>query len=147
MALTREEVVAEIPDYPESEGVGVSDEYTLDELVAMVEDAETIPALSQAAWTITDQKGFHSPPKSLAEALLLVHTEISEAAECLRDGVDVSVMWQEENGKWEGFPVELADAVIRIFDTCVQHDIDLVTAIKVKMAYNATRPYKHGRAF
>ena len=42
---------------------------------------------------------------------------------------------------------ELADAVIRIADICGRYDIDLAFAIREKMAYNATRPAMHGRAF
>ena len=43
--------------------------------------------------------------------------------------------------------VELADAVIRIAHLCGAVDIDLEARIVEKLAYNATRPYKHGRAF
>ncbi len=49
-----------------------------------------------------------------------------------------------ETKKPEGIPSELADVVIRVFDMCGYYGIDLEAAIKEKMAYNKTRPFKHG---
>lgn len=49
--------------------------------------------------------------------------------------------------KPEGVAVELADAVIRIADLCGHLGIDLEAAIDLKMAYNETRPFKHGKRF
>lgn len=49
--------------------------------------------------------------------------------------------------KPEGVAVELADAVIRIADLCGHLGIDLDAVIEEKMAYNADRPYKHGKRF
>lgn len=46
--------------------------------------------------------------------------------------------------KPEGIPSELADIVIRVADLCGFYGIDLEAAIKEKMQYNASRPYKHG---
>lgn len=43
--------------------------------------------------------------------------------------------------------VELADAVIRIADLCGYLGIDLDAVISEKMAYNETRPFKHGKRF
>lgn len=47
--------------------------------------------------------------------------------------------------KPEGFPIELADAVIRIMDLAERLGIDLAEMINLKMAYNSTREYMHGR--
>ena len=51
------------------------------------------------------------------------------------------------SNKPEGAAVELADAVIRIADLCGHLGIDLDAVIEEKMAYNADRPYKHGKRF
>ena len=51
------------------------------------------------------------------------------------------------NGKPDGFIVELADAVIRIADLCGQLGLDLTQALELKMNYNASRPFKHGKNF
>ena len=42
---------------------------------------------------------------------------------------------------------ELADVVLRVTDLCGLLGIDLETHIKAKMRYNATRPYKHNKAY
>ena len=43
-----------------------------------------------------------------------------------------------------GVPTELADVVIRIGDFCGKYGIDLERAIRIKQAYNRTRPARHG---
>jgi len=74
--------------------------------------------------------------------LALIHSEISEALEELRN--DKIALYYSENKKPEGFEVELADAVIRIFDLAAAMSIDLERIIEIKHEYNKTRPYKHG---
>lgn len=54
---------------------------------------------------------------------------------------------QYRGSKPEGVAVELADAVIRIADLCGYLGIDLDAVISEKMAYNETRPFKHGKRF
>ena len=44
-------------------------------------------------------------------------------------------------------PEEIADAFIRLFDLCGFYGIDIEAHIKAKMAYNATRPAKHGKKY
>lgn len=80
--------------------------------------------------------------RNIPEKLCLIHSEVSEALEDFRDGKMQNEI--TETGKPEGFPVELADAVIRILDLCGHLGIDLEKEILRKMAYNKTRPYRHG---
>lgn len=79
----------------------------------------------------------------IPKKLCLIHSEISEALEEHRNGFAPNEV-RVENGKPEGLPVELADAVIRIFDLCGACGIDLESAVRLKMAFNATRPHRHG---
>jgi NTP pyrophosphatase (non-canonical NTP hydrolase) len=96
--------------------------------------------LSNRACNQACTTGWHDSDPDLPRALLLLNTEIAEAAEALRDG----------NPRDKACPafsrleVELADLVIRLMDTSATHDLDIPGAIAAKMAYNKTRPYKHG---
>lgn len=47
--------------------------------------------------------------------------------------------------KPEGAPYEQADIIIRVLDTLGFHDISPDELVARKMAYNATRAYKHGK--
>jgi NTP pyrophosphatase (non-canonical NTP hydrolase) len=92
--------------------------------------------------------------------LMLIVTEIAEAAEDYRNSKIplTSLFWEDQNGvrqpmtlddaqqgrKPEGFGSELADGVIRLFHLAKRLNIDIVTALECKMAYNTTRPYRHG---
>lgn len=46
--------------------------------------------------------------------------------------------------KPEGIAVEMADCIIRILDWCGKAGVDIDDVVERKMAYNETRPYKHG---
>lgn len=92
--------------------------------------------------------------------VMLVVTELAEAVEELRSGRRVDEVYyidQSEdnkgvelsalvdargfavNGKPEGFPVEIADAIIRLLDLCDLLNISASARIKEKLAYNAGR--------
>ncbi len=89
-----------------------------------------------------------------------MHSELSEALEDHRRGARPDEVWDvdgaskmktaypvAENGglnKPCGIPSELADVMIRILDFCGANGIDIEKAVTSKMAYNITRPYKHG---
>lgn len=72
--------------------------------------------------------------RNKGEMLALIHSEISE---CL-EGVRKNLMDDKlPHRKME--EVELADALIRIFDYAGAFDLDLEGAYQEKMAYNASR--------
>lgn len=94
--------------------------------------------------------------------LMLIATEVAEAAEVYRDTKTFSsikgVYQNEGDGgplcaymdgrssplKPEGFGSELADIIIRVFDLAEELGIDLGAEVLRKMRYNATREYRHG---
>lgn len=106
-------------------------------------DANPINDLVQEAHQNAINKGWYEEPRGFGEVIALMHSELSEALEDYRNGRGFKEIYFEGE-KPCGIPTELADVVIRIFDTCGHLGIDLEAAIKQKMAYNATRPIRHG---
>lgn len=111
--------------------------------------------------------GFWESDRNFGEMIALMHSELSEALEEHRDGkpaeywhvagnlaTDPSVVVAAAlalNGgtppKPEGTAVELADCLIRILDTMHSLGVDIDAVVARKMAYNASRPFKHGKAY
>lgn len=72
--------------------------------------------------------------RNVGELLCLVHSEVSEAMEAHRK--DLS---DDKLPHRKGIEVELADAVIRIFDLAGGLDLNLGEAIAEKLLFNAGR--------
>ncbi len=132
--------------------------------------SQTIKQLVADSYQNAKDKGWHDPgmEKSVGDDIALMHSELSEALEDFREGrgvrevyyqyksggivVSVSALEAEEmkergdttSLKPCGIPIELADVLIRIFDFAGKHGVDLEAAVEKKMAYNATRPHRHG---
>lgn len=124
---------------------------------------EKFRSLQQAAHATAIEKGWWNPPKTFGEQLALFHSEISEALEEFRKGrqpqdtyhshpsniiSDISdpnsLILVPDFSKPEGVPIEFADLLIRLLDTCEFYDIDLISAVIEKMKYNETRSFRHG---
>lgn len=126
----------------------------------------TIGGMQVNAWLTSDNHGFHDvnietfPPEIvahyLASKLALIHQEVSEALDEVRrtdrlEGLEVlcyevATPQLDARDKPVGFMSELADIIIRVGDLAGIVGGDLEEAVKIKMAYNNTRPHKHGRA-
>ena len=105
--------------------------------------------LAEKVHTLAINKGWYESDEiNIPEKLALIHAEISEALECYRDGDMETWVTGDSVGdgsrKPEGFPIEIADALIRILDLCGARGIDIQAAVDIKHAYNATRPHRHG---
>lgn len=99
-----------------------------------------IRKLQNEAYKTARQHGFIEA--TFAQRIALIHSELSEALEWYRESGDFEGTF--EDSKPVGVPSELADVVIRVLDLCGYIDVDLESAIIDKMAYNTTRPYRHG---
>lgn len=98
----------------------------------------TIHELSRRVRAVSMASGF-STPASIDEVeaclakLMLVTTEVAEAAEAVR------------SGDWANLGEELADVVIRVMDLAAGLRLDLEWEVSSKIAANASRPHMHGR--
>jgi NTP pyrophosphatase (non-canonical NTP hydrolase) len=99
---------------------------------------------------ISKDHGFWDDPVwNFGEKIALVHSELSEALEKRRKTVGKGLRDapDEHCPEHGGIAVELADAVIRIFDLCGKMEIDVEAAILAKMRCNESRPYRHNKAY
>lgn len=116
------------------------------------------------------EKGFweDKATKNVGEVLMLCVSELSEALEAHRKGKHAIKSFNlDQHEEWDltnpndaayyaqefqvaikdSFEDEIADTVIRLFDLCEGFGIDLEYHIRMKLNYNKTRPFKHGKAY
>lgn len=105
----------------------------------------TLRELCHLAHENAKTKGFWEPwDRNVPEMLMLSVSELVEALEEYRGGRTLTEVYEDENGKPMGFPTEIADVFIRLGDLCERYGIDITEVIQQKMAYNVTRPRRHG---
>ena len=101
------------------------------------------------------EHGWWGEGRSFPAIVALIHSEVSEALEAWRDTpLDqdpfvpgyADTLGVQGTGplKPVGVPSELADIIIRVLDAAAGYGIDIDAAVAEKMAYNETRPFRHG---
>lgn len=94
-----------------------------------------------AEWAI--RKGWWNPEgRNPLEMLMLINTETAECAEAFRNGNPPCTKPGCE-GITEA-EEEMADTIIRMLHFSAEMGWNLERALALKMAYNETRPHRHG---
>jgi len=97
--------------------------------------------------TAVEHGWWETGERNFGEMVALMHSELSEALEEFRNGRkfgEIYTTTTPHGEKPEGIATELADVLIRLFDTCEALGIPLEEALRMKMEYNEKRPYRHG---
>lgn len=100
--------------------------------------------LAHRIHTANREKGFWDHHRPLTETTMLIVTELAEAVEEERAG---NPEIYEIDGKPEGVDVELVDALIRLLDLLGARGTDVDAVLAKKLAFNAARHHKHGKAY
>jgi len=100
---------------------------------------DEINDLAEEIYTNAVNKGWWIKERNDGEMIALMHSELSEALEYLRNGNKDS-----DHIPTSGVAEEMADCIIRILDYCAGRKIDIGEAIYLKLGFNVNRPIKHG---
>lgn len=115
----------------------------------------TLDRLTRHIMQWRQSKGFATGWSNVWEKLALLHTEISEATEAVRDISPADIENLACGREWclcdvsrqarRHLGEELADVAIRLMDMAASLGYSLEDEIARKMAVNEVRPRRHGR--
>jgi len=123
--------------------------------------------LSKEIYEGNKRRGFDVKEENIGQTLMLIVSELSEALEADRKNKRAqfkryeNILSQKDQYKDYGdfmsqifelhikdtFEDEIADALIRLLDLCGALEIDIERNVELKLQYNKTRIYKHGKRY
>lgn len=132
--------------------------------------SKTLKEWQDAVLAVNEEKGWNegAKEKAMGDWCMLKVTEIAEAYEDHRDGRSpTEIYYEDEQGrklsqedvdgicsrageyirvrfKPCGIPIEMIDTLYRVLHFCAVYGLDADVLMEMKMAYNKTRPYRHG---
>jgi NTP pyrophosphatase (non-canonical NTP hydrolase) len=111
--------------------------------VSAIEVEVCFRELQKAIHDIAVDHGWWDKERNSGECIALMHSELSEALEFLRQGNSKS-RWSDHIPDYLGIEEELADTIIRILDFAEARKYNVAAALLAKMEFNRNRPHKHG---
>lgn len=105
-----------------------------DQFKVLENEIEAIRSVQKKCYEQSAYQGWHKTPREPGTMIALIHSEISEALEGIRKDLNDSHLPHRKASE-----VELADAVIRIFDFGGKFNLDIAGAIAEKLYYNLHR--------
>lgn len=103
--------------------------------------AAAFEALAGEVFRNAVSKGWWDSPRSDGECIALMHSELSEGLEALRDPAKVR---STKIPDFLEIEEELADVIIRIADFANARGYRVGAAVLAKHEYNQSRPHRHG---
>jgi len=116
--------------------------------------------LAQEIYAGNRLRGFDAAGENIGQSLMLVVSELGEALEAHRKGryadIDAFEAKMKINAGFcpaftshikDTFEDEIIDSLIRLFDLCGALNIDIERYMPLKLEFNSTRPYRHGKAY
>ena len=97
-------------------------------------ETDRLNNLRDTIYAYNCEKGWWDNPREIGTCIALIHSELSEALEG-----DRKDLMDEHLPNRKSIEVELADAMIRIFDLCGYLNLDIGGALADKFEYNKSR--------